>query len=69
MSHRFQLYTYPVLVKLLFNGIYDFGNSKILPSPTNMYNESTSGHTGNISRVPPSRPHNTKLTFDTRLWT
>ena len=31
------------------------------------HNESTSGHTGNISRAP--RPHNTKLTFDTRLWT
>jgi hypothetical protein len=26
MSHRFQLYTYSGLVKLLFNGIYDFGN-------------------------------------------
>jgi hypothetical protein len=33
MSHRFQLYTYPVLVKLLFNGIYDFGNSEIFWNP------------------------------------
>ena len=30
------------------------------------YNESTFGHTGNISGPPsPLRPHNTKLTFDT----
>ena len=35
------------------------------------HNESISGHTGNSSGAPPfftHRPHNRKLTFDTRLW-
>lgn len=33
MSHRFQLYTYSVLVKLLFNGKCDPVNSKTLQIP------------------------------------